>query len=53
MNDEPARILVVDDEEIALNNLKHVLKKEGYDFDVVFTNVLKRAAKTTDILLKF
>ena len=32
MNDEqPARILVVDDEEIALNNLKHVLKKEGYE----------------------
>ncbi|MFQ6759178.1 MAG: sigma-54-dependent Fis family transcriptional regulator [Deltaproteobacteria bacterium] len=30
-NDEPTRILVVDDEEIALNNLKHVLKKEGYE----------------------
>ena len=29
-----------------------VLKKEGYSFDVVFTNVLKRATKTTDIVLK-
>ncbi|MBI2208372.1 2,3-diphosphoglycerate-dependent phosphoglycerate mutase [Candidatus Woesearchaeota archaeon] len=29
-----------------------VLKKEGYDFDVVFTNVLKRATKTTEIVLK-
>jgi len=29
-----------------------VLKKEGYTFDVVFTNVLKRATKTTDIVLK-
>ena len=29
-----------------------VLKKEGYDFDVVFTNVLKRATKTTKIVLK-
>src|SRR3989338_2624940 len=28
------------------------LKKEGYDFDVVFTNVLKRATKTTEIVLK-
>jgi 2,3-bisphosphoglycerate-dependent phosphoglycerate mutase len=28
------------------------LKKEGYDFDIVFTNVLKRAVKTTDIVLK-
>ena len=31
MNDETARILIVDDEEIALHNLKHVLKKEGYE----------------------
>ena len=29
-----------------------VLKKENYNFDVVFTNVLKRATKTTDIILK-
>jgi len=29
-----------------------VLKKEGYTFDVVFTNVLERATKTTDIVLK-
>ena len=29
-----------------------LLKKEGYKFDVVFTNVLKRAAKTTKIVLK-
>ncbi len=29
MND-PAKLLVVDDEAIALNNLVHVLKKEGY-----------------------
>jgi two-component system, NtrC family, response regulator HydG len=31
MNDETAKILVVDDEEIALHNLRHVLKKEGYE----------------------
>lgn len=31
MNDETAKILIVDDEEIALHNLKHVLKKEGYE----------------------
>ncbi|MBU3936093.1 MAG: response regulator, partial [Proteobacteria bacterium] len=31
MSDESAKILVVDDEDIALNNLKHVLKKEGYE----------------------
>jgi len=29
-----------------------VLKKEGYTFDVVFTNVLKRATKTAKIVLK-
>ncbi|MEK6949246.1 MAG: 2,3-diphosphoglycerate-dependent phosphoglycerate mutase [Nanoarchaeota archaeon] len=29
-----------------------ILKKEGYQFDVVFTNVLKRATRTTDIMLK-
>ena len=29
-----------------------ILKKEGYTFDVVFTNVLKRATKTTKIVLK-
>tara|TARA_Y100000310_G_scaffold241784_1_gene245897 strand:+ start:61949 stop:62695 length:747 start_codon:yes stop_codon:yes gene_type:complete len=29
-----------------------VLKKEGYTFDVVFTNVLERATKTTEIVLK-
>jgi len=28
------------------------LKKEGYAFDVVFTNVLKRATETTKIVLK-
>lgn len=28
-----------------------VLKKEGYAFDVVFTNVLERATKTTEIVL--
>ncbi len=27
------RILVVDDDEIALNNLVHILRKEGYDVD--------------------
>lgn len=27
------RILVVEDEEIALKNLSHILKKEGYDID--------------------
>jgi DNA-binding NtrC family response regulator len=26
----PARVLVVDDEQVALNNLVHVLRKEGY-----------------------
>jgi 2,3-bisphosphoglycerate-dependent phosphoglycerate mutase len=29
-----------------------ILKKEGYTFDVVFTNVLKRVTKTTEIILK-
>ncbi|MFH0867825.1 MAG: 2,3-diphosphoglycerate-dependent phosphoglycerate mutase [Candidatus Woesearchaeota archaeon] len=29
-----------------------ILKKEGYNFDVAFTNVLKRAIKTTEIVLK-
>ena len=29
-----------------------ILKKEGYTFDVVFTNVLERATKTTGIVLK-
>jgi 2,3-bisphosphoglycerate-dependent phosphoglycerate mutase len=29
-----------------------LLKKEGYNFDVVFTNVLKRAVETTKIVLK-
>ena len=29
-----------------------ILKKEGYTFDVVFTNVLKRATETTKIVLK-
>ncbi len=27
----PCKLLLVDDEAIALNNLRHVLKKEGYD----------------------
>ncbi|MGV1100941.1 sigma-54-dependent transcriptional regulator [Thiovibrio sp. JS02] len=31
MNSDTPRLLVVDDEEIALSNLKHVLNKEGYD----------------------
>ena len=25
------RILIVDDEKVALRNLEHVMKKEGYD----------------------
>ena len=29
-----------------------ILKKEGYTFDVIFTNVLKRAVKTTEIVIK-
>ena len=29
-----------------------ILKKEGYTFDVIFTNVLKRAIKTTEIVIK-
>ncbi len=28
---DPAKILIVDDEKIALKNMEHVLKKEGYD----------------------
>ncbi|OKY76829.1 MAG: Fis family transcriptional regulator [Desulfobulbaceae bacterium DB1] len=31
MNQEPKRLLVVDDEEVALTNLVYILKKEGYD----------------------
>ena len=31
MNDESASILVVDEEEIALHNLRHILRKEGYE----------------------
>jgi len=27
----PARLLIVDDEKVALRNLEHVMKKEGYD----------------------
>ena len=30
MNDTP-RVLVIDDEEMALTNLEHILKKQGYD----------------------
>ena len=30
MNNQP-RLLVVDDEKVALNNLMYILKKEGYD----------------------
>jgi len=37
------RILVVDDEAVALNNLQHVLKKEGYE--VVATQSGQRALK--------
>lgn len=29
-----------------------VLKKEGYSFDIAFTNMLKRATRTTEIVLK-
>ncbi|MBL7056480.1 2,3-diphosphoglycerate-dependent phosphoglycerate mutase [Candidatus Woesearchaeota archaeon] len=29
-----------------------ILKKESYDFDIVFTSVLVRATKTTDLVLK-
>ena len=29
-----------------------ILKKEGYEFDIVFTNMLKRAIDTTKIVLK-
>lgn len=34
MSNETPKILIVDDEEVALHNLKHVLKKEGYDVTV-------------------
>ncbi len=30
-----ARILIVDDEKIALKNLVHVMKKEGYEITAV------------------
>ena len=30
MNNAP-RLLVIDDEEMALTNLEHILKKQGYD----------------------
>ncbi len=31
MQNQTARILIIDDERIALRNLEHVMKKEGYD----------------------
>ncbi|WP_207186243.1 sigma-54-dependent transcriptional regulator [Rhodocyclus purpureus] len=33
MNIDPSRVLVVDDEEIARNNLAHVLRREGFAAD--------------------
>jgi ATP-dependent Lon protease len=27
----PPRLLIIDDEEMALMNLEHILKKQGYD----------------------
>jgi len=30
-----ARILIVDDEKIALKNLEHIMKKEGYEVTAV------------------
>jgi signal transduction histidine kinase len=41
-----AKILIVDDEEIALKNLEHVMKKEGYE--VVGTDSGKNALKLLD-----
>ncbi len=32
-----ARLLIVDDEEIALDNLRHVMEKEGYDVTIAQT----------------
>ena len=31
MNSERPRLLVIDDEKVALNNLAYILKKENYD----------------------
>lgn len=31
MNSENRKLLIIDDEEVALHNLKHVLRKEGYE----------------------
>jgi len=31
MNSAAPRLLVIDDEEMALTNLEHILKKQGYD----------------------
>jgi len=45
MSDKP-KILVVDDERIAVRNLEHVLKKEGYD--VIGTESGTNALKLLD-----
>ena len=29
--ENPAKLLIVDDERVALKNLEHVMKKEGYE----------------------
>ena len=55
-----AKILVVDDEQIARENLKHILMKEGYDVVSVDSGIqaLKKLATTdfdlvlTDLKMK-
>ncbi|MGB6927590.1 MAG: response regulator, partial [Syntrophobacteria bacterium] len=55
-----AKILVVDDEQIARENLEHILKKEGYDVVSVDSGIqaLKKLANTdfdlvlTDLKMK-
>ena len=41
-----ARILVVDDDELVRRALVERLRADGYDFDRVYTSVLKRAIRT-------
>ena len=43
-----AKILVVDDEQIARENLEHILKKEGYDVVSVDSGIqaLKKLANS-------
>ena len=48
MQDHP-RLLIVDDEKVALKNLEHVMKKEGYE--VVGTQSGQNALKLLELAL--